>query len=125
MKPIKIDFFELSFLAETCIPPTPIARSMFWDRLINEIYNNLSESERSRMFTWMQRMPRFNLENEDCQWFYARFNPENQFCVDTEYNGKKERMRCFKKDDMYHVEKNKSIVDEYITRVQKLTIPKE
>ena len=38
-----IDFFELCFLAEACIPPRPIARAMFWDTLINEHYYNLTE----------------------------------------------------------------------------------
>jgi len=33
MESFQIDFFELAFLAEACIPPRPIARMMFWQHL--------------------------------------------------------------------------------------------
>jgi hypothetical protein len=111
-----IDFFELSFLAEACIPPCPIARTMFWHRLIDEIYNQLTVNERARMFEWMQRNSSFDLENEDCQWFYARFNPNNQFDVSF---GKSEVIQCFRRDDTYWIARNVSVNPEYIKSVVK------
>lgn len=114
-----IDFIELSFLVEACIPPRPIARSMFWDRLINEIYFKLTEDERSRLFVWIQRNPSFNLKNEDCQLFYHRFDPENQYTVHCLLKGKKSTIECFKMDDTYWTAKNVSIVKEYIEKIEK------
>lgn len=55
MAQITIDLFELAFLSEACIPPRPIARASFWDRLINEIYNQLSANERERLFDWITK----------------------------------------------------------------------
>jgi len=38
----KIDFLELYFLAEACIPPRPIARAMFWDDLCDKYYHEMT-----------------------------------------------------------------------------------
>lgn len=122
MAEIKIDFFELAFLAETCIPPTPIARSMFWDRLINEIYHQLNDNERQRLFEWMKRSDRFKLENEDCQWFYARYNPDNQYEVSCFYKGSPQVVKAFMKDELYRTNKTTHISPEYIKSATKLKI---
>jgi hypothetical protein len=120
MEKFSIDFFELAFLAEACIPPRPIARSMFWDRLINEIYDELSKDERIRLFEWIPRNPCFNLENEDCQLFFARFNPENQYEVTYIYEGEKKVIECFMLNERYYTTKNISIYEKYITKVEKI-----
>lgn len=79
----KIDMFELSFLAEACIPyglGRPIARTVFWQKLINEFYYQMSFEERSRFYVWMMRNE--NLKDSDhilASYFRARFNPENQY----------------------------------------------
>ena len=120
MAQIKIDFFELAFLAEACIPPVPIARGVFWDRLINDIHNDLSIEERKRLFDWITQNNRFNKEIEDCQWFYARFNPENQFNVSCFYNGKAGVIECFRKDEKYWTSKTRNINEEYIKSIEKI-----
>lgn len=120
MAKITIDFFELAFLAETCIPPRPIARVMFWHRLINDIYYQLNDGERQNMFEWMQRSSSFDLNNEDCQWFFARFNPKNQFEVSCFHRGKAEAIQCFKRDDKYWTAINTSINQDYIKSVKSL-----
>ena len=116
----KIDFFELCFLAEVCIPPTPIARAVFWDRLINEIHNELSENQRKKLFCFIQRRVE-NLElkkdNENYKWFVARFDPDNQFEIKT-ISG--EYYKCFKKGIKYYVEKNKWIPNDLILEHKKL-----
>lgn len=119
MSKFTIDFFELSFLAEACIPPRPIARSMFWYDLIDKHYNIMSVSERNRLFEWIQKNSNFDLKNEDCQWFYDRFNPDNQFDVHTDFKKKKEVVECFKHNDKYYIKRNTFIAEEYIDRVDK------
>lgn len=120
MAEIKIDFFELAFLAEACIPPRPIARAMFWQRLINEIYHQLTDDERKRMFEWMNRNDNFRLEEEDCQWFYARFNPENQYEVSCFYKGKPQVVKAFWKDDLYRTSMTTHIDPQYIKSATKI-----
>jgi hypothetical protein len=103
-KTFSIDFFELSFLAEACIPPTPIARSCFWDKLINIYYKQLSNNERTKLFDWIARNTKFDLTNEECAWFYNRYNPDNQYTVFTEKHGEFE---SFLMNDKYYTTKNK------------------
>lgn len=118
-----IDFFEFSFLVEACIPNSPIARTMFWHRVINEYYNVLTDSERSRLYEWINRCHSMQsgIENkvEDCLLFNARFNPENQYVVTTKYKGEVSEHECFLWNDRYHTTKTSSIAEEYIHKVEK------
>jgi hypothetical protein len=126
-----IDFFEFSFLVEACIPPVPIARGMFWDNVINRYYHELTTNERSKLFYWINR--NFCMEqglknnNEDCLLFNARYNPHNQYLVTTVYNGKEETVEAFKNKDSegverYYISKNTSVLEEYITKVEKIKL---
>jgi hypothetical protein len=121
MSNFKIDFFELMFLAEVCIPPTPIARAVFFENLSNIYYNQMSDDERKRAFEWITKKENFKLASheEDCQLFYARFNPDNQYRVSCFYNGKREVHDCFKFNNKYHISKTTSICEEYIKSVEK------
>ena len=76
-----IDFFELMFLAESVIPPRPIARSMCFDSFSEVHYHKMSESQRKQFFEHVQNCHGFTLENEQCRHFFARFNPKNQYLV--------------------------------------------
>jgi hypothetical protein len=120
MSEFKIDFFELLFLAEVCIPPTPIARGMFWDNLCDRYYNQMSDNERSRAFGWITKRHYFNLENEDCHLFFARYNPDNQFKVHFFYEGKVKIVDCFRFNGLLHTNKTTHVVDEYITKIEKI-----
>jgi hypothetical protein len=123
MSRFNIDFFEFSFLVEACIPPRPIARAMFWDDVIDKHYNTLTDNERGRLFEWINRNPcmQDGIEegNEDCLLFNARFNPDNQYKVHTNYNDKLEVYDAFKLNDRYYIKKNTSIEDKFITKVEK------
>lgn len=123
MSRFNIDFFEFSFLVEACIPPRPIARAMFWDDVIDKHYNTLTDNERGRLFEWINRNPcmQDGIEegNEDCLLFNARFNPDNQYKVHTNYNDKLEVYDAFKLNDRYYIKKNTSIEDRFITKVEK------
>jgi hypothetical protein len=121
-----IDFFEFSFLVEACIPSSPIARAMFWDDVINKYYNVLTTNERDKLYSWINRC--YGMEegikdgNEDCLLFNARFDKDNQYLVKTKYNNKEEVVECFKWNNRYHINKTKSILEEYIIEVNKITI---
>lgn len=114
----KIDFHELSFLAEACIPPVPIARHSFWIRLCDEIYFELTDDERERLYTWIKNNPKFNIQNDECLLFNERFNPENQFTIEYVFNGEKLTADCFKYYNKYHIKYNSYIIDEYIIEIQ-------
>lgn len=112
-----IDFFELAFLAEACIPPVPIARSMFWDKLINVHHAKMTPDERVRLFEWItdKRSDRFDISNESCSWFWYRFNPAFQYTVTA--MGKEHHAFLF--DGQYYVARNQYIVRSEITDIKK------
>jgi hypothetical protein len=123
MSNFTIDFFELAFLAEACIPPNPIARTMFWQRLTNVYWEQMSEEERDRLFEWLNRNDNYkqSLEKEEeTQIFHARFDPDNQYMVHTTMNGKDDVNRVFKYKDLYYVRSNSWITPEFITKVEKI-----
>ena len=123
MSNFTIDFFELAFLAEACIPPNPIARTMFWQRLTNVYWEQMTEEEREHLFEWLNRNDNYkrSLEKEEeTQIFHARFDPDNQYIVYTTMNGKDDVNRVFKYKDLYYVRSNSWITPEFITKVEKL-----
>jgi hypothetical protein len=119
----KIDFFELSFLVEACIPPVPIARNYFWKKMIDTYYDQLSNSERSRIHEWMNRMDRYKRgleeKDKDVLLFEARYNPDNQFTVHTYFHGKKEEIDCFLFDGEFMTNSRTFIQEEFITKTEK------
>jgi hypothetical protein len=126
MSTFQIDFFELSFLAEACIPPRPIARAMFWHSLTDKYWEQMTEGQRIHLFEWIQMSWVYeeSLEKEvDTQVFHARFDPHNQYMVKTNYEGKVEEHRAFKMGDRYYTKRNKWITKEYVLSVQQY-IPK-
>ena len=126
MSTFTIDFFELAFLAEACIPPRPIARAMFWQSITDKYWHQMTEGERIHLFEWIQKSWVYeeSLEKEeDTQIFHARFDPNNQYIVNTFLNGVGEEHRTFKRGDRYYKDSRSSILEEYIISVEKF-IPK-
>lgn len=119
----KIDFFEFSFLVESCIPPVPIARSCFWDKCIDYYYQILTDEERKNLHEWLNRNDKYKRSlfdrNEDVLIFEARFNPDNQYIITTNYNNKIETNEYFKYKDRYYKGKNISIIEDYIVDIKK------
>ncbi len=119
-----IDFFEYSFLLSVCIPTVPIAKTMFWHRAIDKHYHELTQNERSRLFEWIGREDSFKSgienNNEDCELFYARYNPDNQYKVKTLFKAKEDIVECFKYKDRYHTSRNTSIQEDFITEIEKI-----
>ena len=125
MSEFKIDFFELAFLAEACIPPRPIARTMFWQSLTDRYWHQMTEGERAHLFEWLNKneIYRDSLENNaDTQIFHARFDPENQYIVTTT---EEEKIRAFKMGDRYYTGTNRWVAEEYITSVEKFAPKRE
>lgn len=123
MSNFTIDFFELAFLAEACIPPNPIARAMFWQHLTDEYWGQMSEEERDRIFEWLNRNDNYKRsldKEEETQIFHARFDPDNQYMVYTMMNGKDDVNRAFKYKDLYYIKRNSWITPEFITKVEKI-----
>lgn len=128
MSTFTIDFFELAFLAEACIPPSPIARAMFWQNLTDKYWHQMTEGERNHLFNWLNKNPFYpeSLEKqEDTKIFHARFDPDNQYLVKTNYKDKKEEYRAFKMGDRYYTGRTTHIAPEYITDVEKLIVKPE
>ena len=126
MSTFTIDFIELAFLAETCIPPRPIARTMFWQSLTDKYWHQMTEGERAHLFEWLQKNWGYkdSLEKEeDTQIFHSRFDPDNQYMVKTNHNGNETEHRAFKMGERYHIDNRTSLIDEYIVSVEKF-IPK-
>ena len=112
-----IDFFELMFLAESVIPPRPIARSMCFDDLSEKHYHLMSDNQRQQFFEHVIKCNGFDLENEQCRHFFARYNPKNQFKATTLFDGKEEVIDCYLFNEQYHVKLNTHIGQKYITQV--------
>ena len=115
-----IDFFELAFLTEACLPQSTIARHCFFMNVIDRYYHQMSWEQRKHFFQWIGK--KLNMEYEESQIFCARFNPDNQFNVTTFYEGKKLNIEAFLLKDRYCFSSNKSVNDDYIESVEKLTI---
>ncbi len=115
-----IDFFEFSVLVEACIPKRPIMRTMFFHKVIDEFYYVLTQDERNKLFEWINRNSSFDLKEEDCQLFYDRYNPDNQYKVKTLFKGKEDVVECFKYKDSYHTSRTTSIQEEFITEITKI-----
>lgn len=127
MTNFSIDFFELAFLAEACIPPRPIARAMFWQNLTDRYWHQMTEEEREHLFDWLNRNPQYqeSLKKEgDTLTFHNRFNPDNQYMVETNYEGKVETHRAFKIGESYYTGTCTSIAEEFIKNVEKISFNK-
>jgi len=112
-----IDFIEFSILVEACITPAPIACGMFFQNVSDIYYNVLTENERNRLFEWVLRSSRFNIKDDDCNLFYHRYNPENQYLATTNYKNKIEKHQCFKYNNKYHTTKSTWIEEKYIKKI--------
>ena len=126
MSEFKIDFFELAFLAEACIPPVPIARASFFNNLSDIYYAQMSQDERNRLFEWI--LPKLDLSNEDSIHFVKRFEIWNQYKVYFKPNHihsyrKGDFILAYKYNDKYHTSRNQWIEEKYIESVSSITEP--
>jgi hypothetical protein len=119
-KKFVIGFFELMFLTEACLPQSTIARHSFFMDVINIYYHIMSWEQRKHTFQWIGK--KLNMEYEESQIFYARFNPDNQFNLNTSYQGKKENVEAFLLNGNYYISSSQRVNNDYIKSVEKMVI---
>lgn len=115
-----VDFFEFAFLVEACLPEAPIARTMFFRSVSEDYYHIMTNNEREQLFNWIQKSYKFDLEKEECQHFYDRFNPDNQYKVYNNMDGEVDYHECYLHKGQYHLKHNTWIAKEYIAEVEKV-----
>jgi hypothetical protein len=115
-----IDFFELAFLTEACLPKSTIARYSFFMNVIDRHYHNMTWEQRKHLFEWIGR--KLNMEYEESQIFYARFNPDNQFKITFKKTTEQESVEAFLFKNIYWISSNQKVNNDYIESVEKLTI---
>ncbi len=122
MATFKIDFFELLILAENCIPPTPIARAMFFSDLTDKYYKDMNNEQKKGMFNFIRKKDNFDLNNDSCRIFYNRFNPDNQYLIVAKRDDttKEEVFNAFLMNDKYWINSNTYISQEFIINVKKI-----
>lgn len=116
-KNFQIDFFELMFLAESIIPPSPIARSMSFDDLSEVHYHKMNPQQREQMFNHVRKQEYFSLDNKACRHFFARYNPKNQYKVTCFHKGKADTIDCYMFEEQYRTEINRFVNKEYIKKI--------
>lgn len=117
-----IDFFELLFLTQVCIPPVPIARAMLFERVSDEFYHQLSDSQRLQMLRVVEESPKFSIDEPDCYHFHCRYSQDTQYLV-TAKTG--ERIECYLFKDRYHIRKDTFVDPGQIESVIKLNIKED
>ena len=132
MSKFQIDYFELMFLADACMPPAPIAKACFWDKMIDEYYHQLSWYERRHLHQYFQRNMHYknNLIRNDIRHFDARYDPENQYIV--KYYPSEEHKKsnsgilkvqqCYLWNHDYHTHINRWVRPEMIISVDKMDL---
>ena len=115
-----IDFFELAFLTEACLPSSPIARHCFFMNTIDRYYFQMSWAQRKHFFEWIT--PKLDMKHEESKIFHARYNPENQYLVKTSYEGKEEDVEAFLFEEKYMITSARRINEDYIISFEKLTV---
>lgn len=117
---LQIDFFELMFLAESVIPPQPIARTMCFERFSEEAYHKMSDQQREQLFKHVIQRHNFNLDNEYCMHFFDRFSPANQYLVYAFKDNCETAIPCYYHNKNYHTNKDRFVDKIYITKVVRL-----
>ena len=55
MSTFNIEFEEFKFLVESCIPPSHISRSVFFDDVINKYFYQMTEDEITELYKYIIR----------------------------------------------------------------------
>ena len=117
MSEFNISFFELMFLAESVIPDKPIARSICFDDFSEKHYHNMNKEQRLQFLEHVQKCHGFDLSNEQCRHFYARYNPENQYLLSCYYDSKPELVPTYMFNGKYHTSLKRSVNEEYVKNI--------
>lgn len=94
-----------------------------WIKLVDKYWHGMSEETRRETFDHWVSTPDFRdmlEQDENVKIFFARFNPDNQFTVNTELYSTVNKHRAFKWKDRYHVGSLGKLNQDYITDVEKI-----
>ena len=123
-KKFEINIEEYGILLSVCVPPRPIARSMFWLNSINIEFYRMNTDERNSLHEWISRNGYFQKGlqdgNKDIIHWDARYNPKNQYKVVTDFNGDIKEHLAYKLDGRYHIRTNSTLMEEYITKIEQV-----
>lgn len=109
-----INFFELMFLAESCIPPRPIARASTFNDFSEVHYHNMTDKERLQFYGHVTNCHGFDIENEDCFHFERRFNPNNQYIVTAKWEGEECAFHAYLHNGNFHTSRNRWISSDLV-----------
>ncbi len=98
----QIDYFSLMFLSEVVVNASTIARHSTFESFSDTHYHKMNENEKIQFFEYVIKLPNFDLENEDCRHFFARFNPKNQFVIKCFYNGVPQEIEAYRFNEGPH-----------------------
>lgn len=115
-----INFLEFSFLVETCIPPVPIARSMFFKKVSDYHYHLMTDEQRKELLELVTTNSKFNINNQDCSHFFDRYTPNNQYLIGVK--GEDDFIYAYLHNNRFHTKKDTLVLNEMIESVTKLTI---
>lgn len=115
-----VNFDEFCILTEACIPTRPIARTMFFNKISDYYYNVFDDMQKEQMFNVVTKNKNFNIKDDDSAHFVARFSKDNQYKITTVYKGEIGVKLTYKLLERYHIDRITSILEEYITNIEKL-----
>lgn len=119
----RIDFFELCILTETCLQKQTGTRATFINRLIDEIYFQLTSKQRLDIFNnIISKIGRISrVHNKDLKFLYARFDPDSQYNVSyVNENQEIESYLCYWLEGKYYKNSNTSLIIDKTTEIVRL-----
>ena len=121
----KIDFFELAILAKAAIPPKPIGVQCFWDKLTDEYWEVMTETQRVKLFNYLKSESRYIhglVDNHGVIVFNSRFDPNNQYMVKYKDDTITKASRAFLLYGRYHISKNHFIPESSIIKSERINV---
>jgi hypothetical protein len=88
--------------------------------VIDRYYFQMILKKREHIFVWIT--PKLNMKHQESNFFYATYNPENQYLVKTLCQEKEEDVEAFLFDEKYMFTSVKEINEDYVLSIDKLVI---
>ena len=112
---MEIDFFEILRLTESCFGNSTGVGMGFIAKVTNR-YDSFSKQEQEQIFKMLCGLKRFTRNTYD-ERLLARYNPDNQYMVETKNEG---ALSAFKYKDVYHVNHDWRIFQDEIVKIEKI-----